>query len=497
LVPLTLISPVMVIRKHISIEKKYVDKVRPFLTKHDGNFSAAMREMIDIAVNPRIVLTHSEGVILFDPPIASWLLRKANGMIPEKEMLYEIADPLLFNSVSKTLEYFNIKFRELGWGLDFNLNCDSDIDPTTAVFIIKGENYQLIELSARIFSLFLAVQKNLGIETVYRRTKSIKLTYALRKTAEAASCDLNMNLGVMQDLFCEIEERPDFWCKMVKKYQDSGYKTAAIHLNHFEDLLAKKTPIGEIGIELIAKRPIKDIPFDEFLLLLKEVYETARVVENIDIEGDTLKVFHNYRNPRAVDTLKKIFLHLLEANGHTYNAISTRNLILLRHMPEIGIKISELIANLKKSNSNFDKELIAFLTFLSGLKDESDISESVRALGYRMSKQIFKEYEKEQMIRVWDMKAFQAAFSALDSKIGRLSEWKLVDENSICYSVKNCNLVQISGSFNIDICRFSRGIFKGAIEYVFKNDAEMKVIKLIAHGDDRCEVCIRVHTSLP
>lgn len=488
---------IMVVRKHISIERKYMDKVKPFLTKHDGNFSAAIREIIDIAINPRIVLTHSDGVILFDPPTASWLLRKTNGIIPEKEILYEIADPLLFNSVSNTLEYFNVKFKELGWGLEFNLNCDSDTNPTTAMLTIKGEIYQFIDLSARIFSLFLAVQKSLGIEMVYRRAKSIKLAYKPRENGEAAISDLNKHLGGMQDLFCEIEKRPDFWCKIVKKYRDSNYKTAAVHLNHFEDLLAKKTPIGEIGIELIAKRPIKDIPLSEFLPLIKEVYETAHVVESIDIEGDTLKIFHSYRDPRAVDTLKKIFLRLLEENDHTYNAASTRNLIILRHMPEIGIKISELIENLKKSGSNFDKELIAFLTFLSGLKDASDISESVRALGYRMSKQIIREYEKEQKIRVWDMKAFQEAFSALDLKIGRLSEWRSVDESSICYSVKKCNLVQISGSFNIDICRFSRGIFKGALEYVFKNGAEVKVVKLLTHGDDRCEVCIRVHTSLP
>jgi predicted hydrocarbon binding protein len=486
----------MVVRKHISIEKKYVDKVRPFLARHDGNFSAAMREIIDLAVNPRIVLTHSEGVTFFDPPTADWLLRKTNGMIPEKEILFEIADPLLFNSVSRTLDYFNYKFRELGWGVEFILNFDSDTILTTATLTVKGENYLLIDLSVKLFSLYLASQKSLGIEAVYRRAKSIKLTYRLRESAEEAVSDINKHMGVMQELFSVIEKQPDFWRALVKKYKDSNYKTVAIHLNHFEDLLAKKTPIGEIGIELTTRRPIKDIPLDEFLNLIKGVYETSRIVESIDIEGDTVKILHSYRNPRAVDTLKKIFIHLLEINGHTYNARSTRNLIILRHMPEIGIKISELISNLKKSGRDFDRELIAFLTFVSGLKDAPDISDSIRALGYRMSKQILREYEKEHKLRGWDMKTFQEAFSAFDSKIGRMSEWKSLD-GSICYTVKKCNLVHIGGSFNIDICQFSRGFFKGAIEYAFKNDAEVNVIKLLTHDDDRCEVCIRVQTSLP
>lgn len=482
----------MVVRKHISIEKEYIEKVKPFLAKHGGNFSAAMRELIDIAVNPRLILKHSDGAVLFDSPTADWLLRKTGGIIPEKEILYETADPALFYSISKTMEYLNTKFRELGWGMESSLTCDSDTAPTTAVLTIKGENYPMIDLSARLLSLYLATQKHLGIEAAYRRTKSIKLSYKLKESSDAAIDDLKRHLGIMQDLVCEIEKRPDFWKALVKKYRDSNYKTVAVHLNHFEDLLAKKTPTGEIGIESIAKRPIEDIPLREFLPIIKEVYETARIVDRIDIEGDTIKVFHSYRNHRAVDTLKKIFLHLLEANGHTYNAKTTRNLIILRHMPELGIKISELIASLKKSGSNFDKEIIAFLTFLSGLKDAPDVGESLRALGYRMSKQILQEYEKEHNIRVWDLKTFHEAFSALDSKIGRLSEWKIVDENSICYSVKKCNLVQIGGSFNIDMCRFSRGIFKGAIEYIFKNDAEVKVNKLLSHGDDSCEVCIRV-----
>ncbi|HEY9246858.1 MAG TPA: hypothetical protein VIO11_08435 [Candidatus Methanoperedens sp.] len=483
----------MVVRKHISIEKKYVDKVKPFLAKHDGNFSSAIREIIDIAVNPRLVLTHSEKVVLFDSPIAEWLLGKTNNIIPEQEILQEIADPLSFNSVSKTLDYFNIKFRELRWGIEFRIDCDSDTSPATATLTVKGENLLLVDLSARLFSIYLATQKHLGIEAAYRRTNSIRLSYKLRENADMAISDLNMHIGRMQELFSEIKQKPDFWLSMVKKYKGSNYRTVAVHLNHYEDLLAKKTPLEEIGIELIAKRPIKDIPLHEFLHLMKEVYESSRVVESIDIEGDTVNVVHSYRDPQAVETLKKILLSLLEKNGHTYDARSTSNLIILRHMPEIGIKISELISNLKKSGRDFDNELIAFLTFVSGLKDAPDITSSISALGYRMGKQILREYEKEHKLRRWDIKTFSEAISAFDSKIGRLSEWRASDD-AFCYTIQQCNLVQIGGPFNIDICQFSRGFFKGAIEHAFRNNAEMKVVKLITHGDDRCEVCIKVHS---
>ncbi len=482
-------------RKHISLERKYEDKIKPFLQKHQGNFSAAVRELIDIAIDRRIALTHSESVLIFDAAIANFLLRMTEGILPEKEILYEMADPLMFNSVSNTLEYFKIKFNELGWDLEFNIQCDSDTIPTTAVLTIKGGNYHLIKLSAKIFSLFMAYHKRLGIEQVHPKSKSIKLKYILRVSAQAAINDLNKYIGTMQELFSEIEKRPGFWQRIVEKYRDSNYKMVVVHFNNYEDLLAKKTPKGDIGIELIAKRPVKDIPHREFLQIMKQVYESAGVVDNIDIEGDTVKVFHSYRNPISVNTLTKIFLNLFRNNGHTYDAKSTSNLIMLRHMPEIGIRISELIANLNKSGSDFDKELIAFLTFLNGLKDTPDMSESIRVLGYMMSKQIFTQYEKEHKILSWDLTTFKKALSILDSKIGRISECRSINEKSMCYSVKKCNLVEIGGEFNIDICQFSRGFFKGALEYVFKDDAEIEVIKLLTHGDDCCEVCIHVHNS--
>ena len=291
----------------------------------------------------------------------------------------------------------------------------------------------------------------------------------------------------MQDLFSEIEKRPDFWQAIVKKYRDSNYRTIALHKDTFEELLAKEIPVGEIGIELIAKRPIKDIPHREFLHILKEVYESSMVAENVDIEGDTVKVFHNYKNPTAVNTLEKILLNQFKANGHTYISESTRNLIIFQHLNEMGIRISKIIEKLNQSDSSFDKEICAFLTLIINLEKSRDVHRSSSVFGYTMSKRIFKEYDKEYDIRKWDMKTFQEAFSTLDSKIGRISEWKNIDNNSVSYIVKNCSLVQAGGEFDTGMCQLVRGLFKGAIEYAFKNDVEIIPIKQLSHGDKICE----------
>jgi len=482
----------MIIRKHISFEKEYVEKMQPFLTKHDGNFSAAIRDIIDLAMNAKADLNYSDSIMLFDSQLANLLLKKTTGIIPDREILEEIIDSQLSNSIYNALEYFNAKFKELEWEIELCLISDSATVPTTSELIVKGENYLQIDMSARIFSQFLAIKKSLGIETIRRRLKSIELIYKRRGNSEAALNDLKNHLGIMQDLFGEIEKHPDFWRIMVKKYIESNYKMVAVHLNFFEDLLAKKIPTGEIGIELIAKHPIRDIPHHKLLNLMKEVYENAGIIENIDIEGDTIKVFHSYRDSQAVDTLTKIFLNLFRLNGHNYEAKSARNLIIFQHMPKIGIGLSNLIMNLNKSYSDYNREIIALLTFLHGLKDEIKIFDSLHILGYMMSKPIFEKYEIEHKIHEWDIKTFQEALSTFDSKIGRQSEFMSIDENGclMSYTINKCNLVYIGGELNVDICEFSCGFLKGAIEYAFKNKAEMKIIKQLVNNDDKCEFLI-------
>src|SRR5660397_234379 len=136
-----------------------------------------------------------------------------------------------------------------------------------------------------------------------------------------------------------------------------------IHRNFFEDILANNIPMGEVTIEFLAKRPIREIPLKDLLHLLKEVYENSRVVDRIEIENDTLVIFHNYRTKEAVEKLKKIILTLLESNGHLYDGKSTENMILITHRPDIGLKINELIDDLKTSSNKVDQELLMFITY--------------------------------------------------------------------------------------------------------------------------------------
>jgi len=263
-----------------------------------------------------------------------------------------------------------------------------------------------------------------------------------------------------------------------------------IHRNYFEDLLANKIPLGEITIETLAKKPIQEIPLKEMLPLIKEVYETSKIVDRVEIEKENIILFHNYRNIDVIDKLKKSLVTLLEAGGHLYDARSTPNIILLTHRPDVGIKINEIVENLKVSNSRVDQDLIMFMTFLKGLKNIPDIPLSLTVLGKRIGKSLMQEYEKENNIKNWGLKDFQKALEIIDSRIHRESEWKL-EGNALIYTIKKCDLVFEGNTYNTYICHAIRETFKGAIEHAFGNSAELYVNKLLSHGDNACEIIIR------
>ena len=179
--------------------------------------------------------------------------------------------------------------------------------------------------------------------------------------------------GGMNEILKTVKNRPEFWIPVIRSHLESNYNMVTIHRNYFEDILANKIPVGETTIEYLARKPIREIQLTDLLLSIKEVYENSRIVDRIDIEKDTLIIYHNYRTRDAVDKIKKIILNILEANGHLYDGRSTANMIVLTHRPDIGIKINELIGDLKTSSNKVDQELLMFITYLNGLKDIPDI----------------------------------------------------------------------------------------------------------------------------
>jgi len=477
----------MSISRHISIDDEYLKKMEPYMDKHNGNMGAALRDMINQAGKYNPAMNSSA----IDTSLFNWMLQEIDDILVPDDVLDKLINPLLINSMRKLEENINLRLTELEWGVNLALKCDNDTFPSGVLLTIRGTPRK-IKFIAGIVSLFIVknslIRSPLEVRSVVNFNECIKVELS-RSNKTAAEDSLINFFGGMNAILRTVKGRPDFWIPIVKGHHLSNYNMVTIHRNFFEDILANNIPMGEVTIEFLAKRPIREIPLKDLLHLLKEVYENSRVVDRIEIENDTLVIFHNYRTKEAVEKLKKIILTLLESNGHLYDGKSTENMILITHRPDIGLKINELIDDLKTSSNKVDQELLMFITYLSGLKDIPDIPMSLSVLGRRLGKSIMQEYELENNIKEWSLEKFKTAFEIIDPKLHRESEWAL-DGNGLIYTVRKCSIAE--NDPNKCICHTIRETFKGALNYAFSNKAVLDVQKLLSKGDNFCEVVIRI-----
>ncbi len=479
----------MIVTRHISLDNDCIEKMEPYVEKNKGNFSAAIREIIDRAGK----YSSLKNLSTIDNSLFKWMLNEIDGMLIPDNVLDDLIDPMLINSMGKLEEYLNRRFGELEWDIDIALKCDDNTSPSEVLIEIKGAS-QKIKFAARILSQYLVKnspeQAPLEIRSVSNSETSIKVELSRSNKKDATDSLIN-TFGGMNEIVKAIKTRPAFWKAVISGHLLSNYNMVTVHRNYFEDLLAGKVPMGEITIETLAKKPIQEIALKEILSLIKEVYETSRVADRVELDRETIILFHSYRNKEVIEKLKKSLITLLEANGHLYDAKSTANMIVLTHRPDVGIKINEIVGNLKISNSRVDQDLIMFMAFLKGLKNIPDIPLSMTFLGRRIGRSLMLEYEKENGIRNWELQHFQKALEIVDSRLHRESEWKMEGKN-LLYTVKKCNICSEGSAYDTYVCHTIRETFKGAMNYAFGNRAELDIKKLLSHGDNFCEVLIRV-----
>lgn len=482
-----------IVTKHISLEKDYINRIQPYVERHNGNISSAIREII--GNTERSGLPKNTSVI--DSHLLDWILDDVNGILIPDNVLDEIVSPRSIRSMKDFEDYINHRFKEFEWGVNISLKYNDNISPFNVFIDIKGP-YQKSRFMAHILSQLLIksfLERNpLEIKSVNYSGNYINIEMS-RSDKKRSMDSLVTFFGGMDEIVRTIKNRPDFWKSLVHRHTVSNYNMVTIHRNFFEDILSCKSPTGEIMIETIAKRSIQDIPIRDMLSYIKEIYETSRIADRVDISNGNITVFHNFRDIQAVEKIKKSLTLLLEASGHLYDARITSNTIILKHRPDIGMKINEIVNNLITSNSSVDQQLIIFMTFIKGLKEIPDVPLYLTSMGRRIGKSLLQEYEKENNIKEWNLGNFKIALENVDAKIHTRSEWKL-DGNNLIYRVRKCNIAIEGNTLDKCICHISREVFKGALSYAFGNRAELEVKKLLSHGDNYCEVVIKINNGV-
>ncbi|MDP2846275.1 MAG: hypothetical protein Q8N79_09450 [Candidatus Methanoperedens sp.] len=496
----------MLTRKHIAMEDEFLKKLEPLIVKNEGNLSAAMRDAIEIAdialktygskdkAASAIIKGNGGGTrdqcltlgqcIVIPSQTFHWLLEQSRGLLIDQDTLIDIIDPFKITSLAQLQDSLNDKLSGFSWQTEVQIEHDDSPYPDKASVLIKGNYRNRLEFVAGIIGLYLANYKDLGIVSIRRRMGCIKMHLQKKNNPEEAYADLLVQFGDLQDIRKELNARQEFWRNLIREHSATNYNLVTLHRNFYEDLLVGRIPKAIMTIEAVSRRPVEEMPLQELLRNLKQVSETSHIINRIDFEEEIIKIHHGYRNMRAADRVKEIFLGIMEASGYIYSAELTSNLIILHHQPEVEKRILELLEKLKSGEQIFPHGLLEYIAFLK--ERHLDIHEHIRVLGRRIGKQVIRDHEKAYGIINWTLASFQQVFSAMDAKLGRQSEWELFN-NTIQYTVRKC---PISG--NAELCHIHRNVFRGALAYTFEGRAELEITKLLSHNDDYCEVRIHV-----
>ncbi len=319
--------------RNVSLEEKHIDKLKSNIEKCNGNLSAAIREIINQNVSVKNS-NLSENLLI-------WMMKEVDGVLLPDNILNQIIEPRLIDSMEKLKGFLIDRFTD--WNVDISFIYDINTSPSNVVIDLKGDN-QKIKLIASLISQFLVKNScNIPLKISYVSYLERQIIVELsRSSRQDATDSLSYYFGKTDEILKAVKDRPKFWRSLIDEYISSNYNMVMIHRNYFEDLFTDKTPMGEILIENIAKKPICDIPLEEMFNLIKTVNESSRIVDRVEIDNENLILFHNYRDKDAIERLKNSFILLLKANGQSYEAKTTKNMILLNKIDSKKERVKDI-----------------------------------------------------------------------------------------------------------------------------------------------------------
>jgi len=493
----------MNLRKNISLDEEYLKKLEPLLKIHNGNLSAAIREIIDLSdiayKDPDSVKKLISGLKNkqnLTSSTLSWSLKNLTGRLPNEETVHNIID----NSVSSLSSFekrLNELMGEIYWDSSIKISPDDDWKPKNASFTITGKNPDMNRYLASVVAVFASKKYALGV----LNTRSADNTFEMHMKSgekEWVIKSIHDSFGYMDRAFSELYKNPDFWNMMLDLHAKMSRELVTIPKQLFEETLSGK-PSNKITtiIERSCGCPINQIPLDDLLGKIKVIYQYTGIIENMDINKDSLIIYHTFTQPEAIKKLANMFVELLGLSGHAYSSMISKNLIVLRPAPKAGKILIKMIDELKtrgEDTTDFHKNLLKTLDMLKNMPTNEEF---VKSLGCRFGKKMIQNYEKDKKISTWDAGTFIRYLQEIAAILKQDAKWENIGESVIYGKIFTCPLVKCDAKFDALSCMFTKGMLEGATLHAFGEEVEIVHTgqQSAASAGDICEIYIAFRSS--
>lgn len=483
----------MILRKNISLNEEYLRKLEPLMKKHNENLSAVIREVIDLADaafhDPDSVKRFIAGLKKEQNLTSSaliWAMKNFAGRLPDEETVHNILGNSI-SSVSNLEKRLNEAGGEIYWGASFKISSDNDTQPQNATVTINGKNPDMNRFLAAVIAVFAAKKYTLGISGVRSTNGSFEMEmkhgeneWSLKSIAE--------NFGYMDNVFYELYKKPDLWTKIVYLYVKMNYDMVVMSRKLFEEILGgNANPKISPHFENFFGCPVSSVPHEDFLKKIKVLYRSTGLIDDMDINKDSIIIHHGLGNPDAIKKLAGMFVELLKLNGHTYSSAISENLIVLKQLPAIGGILIRMVEDFDSGEplTSYHADLLRMLDLLKNVPSNEEF---IKSLGGKFGKRMIQNYEKDIKIEKWDPVAFARYVQEMGIILAQDSKWTNVGNNVIHGKIITCPLVKADNKFDTANCTFIKGIFEEWISHAFGERTQL--VHTLSYGKDCCEIYV-------
>jgi hypothetical protein len=219
------------IRKNISLYDEDLKKIGGLIEKHEGNLSAAMREIIDFVdfmlwkfsslEEAKKIEKRTRGIYIPNE-MMNWFLTYTSECLLDDDAVGSLEEIHSIESVSDLAEIAGIIC-----SVKIQVDTDDDRNPSEVTIRLTGERTHT-EFVAKIMGCFLAENKGLAVEDVFRHTT---FTTVKLKKYEGGKSESNYkkmreslikHFGGRHVMMQEVLNKPQFWNSMINATSDWG-----------------------------------------------------------------------------------------------------------------------------------------------------------------------------------------------------------------------------------------------------------------------------------
>lgn len=368
----------MIVRKNISIDQCYIDKLKPFLDKNNGNLSAAIRDSIETAsqviegkkgekegkdlnqasknAESRNKLVEEEEFLLIHHTMLEWLIERTSGLIIEESTVYELINPYTIKRIPDFINHVNALNNRLGWKIKVDAECTGSLEPESVILTLSNGNPCFRGVIAHSLSLFLAKQMKLDVRGLFSKSNVTKV-YLKRcefLDYEKTPKGIEEHFGPMEGTFREIQRKSEFWKNIIKIYREQNYERLSMNKKTFEAFVSGDLPSVEDmarEFELFTGKPPEAFTLAEHIMIFKALYLTDNIGTEIEVStekgSEYVRLIHDYSDSKVCGRIISYYSNIFKYIGHPFTVTSSPHMIVFefgKNMDTNSISESRLVS---------------------------------------------------------------------------------------------------------------------------------------------------------